>query len=69
VPQTYWGGIITGDKVTVDYDGNCKCGRHGPFVHDNIGRFSEAVTGDDKVTCSATIDNTDAALQQLLAAE
>ncbi len=69
VPQTYWGGIITGDKVTVDYDGNCKCGRLGPFVHDNIGRFSEAVTGDDKVTCSATIDNTDAALQQLLAAE
>jgi hypothetical protein len=25
------------------------------------------VTGDDKVTCAATVDNTDAALQKLLA--
>lgn len=64
--QTFWGGTITGDKVTIDWDGACECGRKGAYVHDSIQRYDTAVTGDDKVTCAATIDNTDAALQRLL---
>jgi hypothetical protein len=65
--QTYWGGIITGDKVTIEWDSACDCGRKGAFIHDDIERYSSQVTGDDKVTCSATIDNTDPALIRLLA--
>jgi hypothetical protein len=65
--QTYWGGIVSGDKVTVEWDGGCPCGRKGAFIHDNITRYSAIETGDDKVTCSATIDNSDAAFQTLLA--
>lgn len=65
--QTYWGGIVSGDKVTIEWDRTCACGRKGAHIHDDIVRYSEAVTGDDKVTCSATVDNTDAALQALLA--
>jgi hypothetical protein len=65
--QTYWGGIITGDMVTIEWDTVCPCGRKGGFVHDRISRYATNVTGDDKVTCSATVDNTDAALQTLLA--
>lgn len=64
--QTLWGGTISGDQVTIDWDGACECGRKGAFVHDNVQRYSSNVTGDDKVTCAATIDNTDAALQRLL---
>jgi hypothetical protein len=64
--QTLWGGTISGDKVTIDWDGACGCGRKGAFVHDSVERYATSVTGDDKVTCAATIDNTDAALQRLL---
>ena len=64
--QNMWGGIITGDKVTIEWDRQCPCGRTGPHVHNSISRFDATVTGDDKVTCSATVDNTDAALQALL---
>lgn len=64
--QSYWGGIMTGDKVTIDWRGDCGCGRNGAFIVPPVSRYSEAVTGDDKVTCSATVDNTDAALQELL---
>jgi hypothetical protein len=64
--QTYWGGVVSGDKVTITWDGQCPCGRTGPYVHNDVTRYDESVTGDDKITCSATIDNTDEALQQLL---
>jgi hypothetical protein len=66
LPSTYWGGIISGDKVTVEWDRECPCGRKGAHIHRHITRYSEAITGDDKITCAATIDNTDASLQQLL---
>lgn len=48
--ETYWGGFVSGDKVTVDFDGGCPCGRKGPFVHGEIARYSET-QGDDKITC------------------
>lgn len=64
--QTFWGGVVTGDKLTIDWEADCSCGRKGPRIHNDVSRYSEQVTGDDKVTCSATVDNTDAALQALL---
>ena len=64
--QNYWGGIISGDKVTMEWDGECPCGRKGVRAHFDIERYSATVTGDDKITCSATVDNTDAALKTLL---
>ena len=61
------GGVISGDKVTTDWDRACPCGREGAFIHGDIERYPTNVTGDDKITCAATVDNTDAALQKLLA--
>lgn len=50
-----WGGLITGDKVTVDFAQRCACGRHGPTLLDNITRFAQ--TGqDDHIGCAGTID-------------
>jgi hypothetical protein len=66
LPSTYWGGIISGDKVTVEWDRECPCGRKGAHIHRDITRYSEAITGDDKITCASTIDNTDTSLRQLL---
>lgn len=51
-----WGGLITGDKVTIDFNDRCPCGRHGPTLLDNITRFAQ--TGqDDHIGCAGTIDS------------
>lgn len=51
-----WGGILTGDKVTVDFAEICPCGRNGPTLLDNITRFAQ--TGqDDHIGCAGTIDS------------
>jgi len=52
--QTYWGGFITGDEVTMNWDGNCACGRIGPYFHNDVGRYSDKRGGDDKITCQRT---------------
>jgi hypothetical protein len=50
-----WGGVITGDKVTVDFSDTCPCGRHGPTLLDNITRFSQ-IGQDDHIGCAGTLD-------------
>lgn len=50
-----WGGIISGDRVVVDYD-RSPGGRSGPAVLE-IARYSELQGGDDKLTCAGTIDS------------
>jgi hypothetical protein len=49
--ETHWGGAITGDQVTIDWDGNCSCGRQGPRVMNNVTRYS-SMRNDDKITCA-----------------
>ncbi|MCB2075331.1 MAG: hypothetical protein KDE49_16705 [Novosphingobium sp.] len=49
-----WGGVISGDKITVDY-APCPCGQRGATIHNNISRYIE-LKGDDKIGCSGTID-------------
>ncbi len=48
-----WGGIVSGDRITVDYR-SCPCGRTTIHMDKDIQRYSE-ITGDaDKLTCAAT---------------
>jgi hypothetical protein len=49
-----WGGIITGDRISLDYS-PCACGQKGPSVRDNIARYAD-LEGDDKIGCAGTID-------------
>ena len=49
-----WGGVITGDKISLDY-GPCACGHKGPSIRDNIVRYAD-IEGDDKIGCAGTID-------------
>ena len=51
-----WGGVITGDKVTVDYSERCPCGRQGPTLLDTITRFAQ-VGQEDHIGCAGTIDS------------
>jgi hypothetical protein len=49
-----WGGIVTGDLVTIDWDHQCECGRKSHALEKTINRVSEMQGGDDKISCAAT---------------
>jgi hypothetical protein len=63
---SYWGGFVTGDRVSLTWDG-CACGRRGPYVHPSIERFSELEGGDDKISCSGSNDAHEEAMSWLMA--
>lgn len=51
-----WGGLITGDKATLDRSGQCPCGRAGPTILDTVARYSQ-LGEDDHIGCAGTIDS------------
>jgi len=55
VNQSHWGGVMTGDEVTIDWDLRCPCGRTSLALERTIQRFSDKKDGqDDKISCAAT---------------
>jgi hypothetical protein len=50
-----WGGLISGDKIQVDYR-DCPCGRPGPTVLDTITRYAQPGEADH-IGCAGTIDS------------
>jgi hypothetical protein len=53
--QSHWGGVTTGDEVTVHFDELCPCGRTTQYLDHDIVRFSEKNGGEeDKISCAAT---------------
>ncbi len=50
-----WGGIISGDKLTMDFSGSCPCGRRGPTILEPIARHAPPGQ-DDHIGCAGTID-------------
>ncbi len=49
-----WGGVISGDKVSLSYE-TCACGQRGPSIRDDIARYAD-LEGDDKIGCAGTVD-------------
>jgi hypothetical protein len=49
-----WNGVITGDKIALDF-GPCACGSASPTVRDDIVRYAD-IEGDDKIGCAGTVD-------------
>lgn len=49
-----WGGVISGDRLTVDFDA-CACGRRSPAAIE-VTRYADLPEGDDKLTCAGQID-------------
>ncbi|MFV8053045.1 hypothetical protein [Mycobacterium sp. 48b] len=53
--QSHWGGVITGDEVTIEFSEPCPCGRTSVSIDHDIVRFSEKKDGaEDKISCAAT---------------
>lgn len=67
LPDTYWGGLVTGDEVTMSgWDAPCECGRPGHYLHASINRYSEKQGGDDKINCAGAPEAHDKAIDFLL---
>lgn len=67
LPDSYWGGIVTGDQVTMGgFDAPCACGRGGPHIEPDIARFSDIKNGDDKINCAGAPEAHDRAIDFLL---
>ncbi|MGC4090196.1 MAG: hypothetical protein QM756_20415 [Polyangiaceae bacterium] len=49
-----WGGVISGDKVKIDFS-PCACGSTSPSIRDDIQRYAD-LEGDDKIGCAGTVD-------------
>ncbi len=64
MPNSYWGGFITGDEVTAHWS-PCPCGQTTPHIERRIDRFSDKRGGDDKITCAASDEAHRAALEFL----
>ena len=54
--EARWNGLITGDRVTVDFSGHCNCGRDGLVVLPNISRYAN-LGEEDKIGCAGTIES------------
>jgi hypothetical protein len=52
--ESYWGGFISGDEVTMHWDGRCSCGWGAPRIEKQVRRYSEMEGGDDKITCAGS---------------
>jgi hypothetical protein len=50
-----WGGVISGDKLTMDFSDHCPCGRRGPTILEPITRYAPPGQ-DDHIGCAGTID-------------
>ena len=62
LPTTYWGGFVTGDKVTLKWD-PCPCGRTGPHLGATIGKITEH---GEKIGCAGSAQAHDEATEFLL---
>jgi len=63
--SSFWSGYISTDQVTMNWDPQCSCGRHGPYIEPEIGRADNVE--DDKVSCAATPGAHDATIEFLRA--
>jgi hypothetical protein len=52
--DSYWGGFMSGDELTMTSGEDCPCGRKGPYFHESVIRYTEKNGGDDKITCQRT---------------
>lgn len=56
LPDTRWGGFVTGDEVTMEWDAPCPCGQTTSYIVGAIRRLSEKRAddaGEEKLSCAA----------------
>jgi hypothetical protein len=61
--SSYWSGFVSTDLVTICWGPECVCGRSGPRLAGEMERMQNVA--DDKVSCAATPDAHDEAIDFL----
>ena len=51
--SSHWGGLITGDKVTVEWSEPCACGQQSAHIVGNVSRYADERGGKDVVAPAA----------------
>lgn len=53
--DTRWGGFISGDFISIEWDEPCACGQISPYIVGEIKRLSEVknTAGEEKLSCAA----------------
>ena len=54
--ETHWGGIISGDEATVNWESPCGCGRSSYFIEGEIQRYSTKYGGVDEIAPAAGME-------------
>ena len=55
--EGYWGGIITGDKVVVDFSPSGDTdGIKGPLIR-SVARYADLEEGEDKLSCAGSMES------------
>jgi hypothetical protein len=68
--RAHWGGVISGDEVTIDWDLQCPCGQTSLAFEGSIMRYSEKEgVEDDRITCAATQEVHDEAINFMKSVE
>lgn len=68
MPENYWGGLVTGDLVTIGgWEETCACGRHSPYLDPDIQRIADVKGGEDKINCAGAPEAHDRAIEYLIA--
>lgn len=63
--DSYWGGFVSGDEISVDWSNPCPCGKTTVHISSTIERYGAERGGDEKITCAAAAEAHDAALGYL----
>jgi hypothetical protein len=66
--ETRWGGFVTGDYITINWETPCPCGTTGPYFEGAIRRVSDVlkdVDGEEKISCAHTPEAYEDALEFL----
>jgi hypothetical protein len=66
LPESHWGGLMTGDEIEIDFDTPCGCGATSQHAGPEIARLSDKRGGDDKITCAASPEAHAEAMQFLV---
>ena len=54
IGRNSWGGFITGDEITMDWESRCGCGQTTFHIDTKVQRFIDKTGDDDKINCAAT---------------
>ena len=64
--DSHWGGLVTGDKLSIEWSEPCACGQTSPYIVGEISRYAEERGGVDDFPPTAPLSAHNNALEFLI---